>query len=178
MNIKKSLIIALILGIMMFILVPAVNAATPNEELYSFFKNASYTVEGKTYTATAEQLNVLTRYLNTHTVTEEQVTLVKNNTEKVVEILKEEKTADVSKLSSSAISKIDALVDEAASSLGIDSVSYNSASNSIKITYDGRTDEVPVEKTTVQTGHTYVPYMIASVAIIAVAAATLKRSVK
>ena len=178
MNIKKSLIFTLIIGIMIFALVPAVKAATPNEELYSFFKNTSYTIDGKSYSAIDEQLNVLTRYLNTHTVTEEQVTLVKNNTEKVANILKQENTVVISKLSSDAISKIDALVDEAASNLGITSVNYISASNSVQITYDGRTDVIPLQKEAVQTGHSYVIYVAASVAIIAVAAIYLKRSAK
>lgn len=179
MNTKKCLIIMIILGIMMFMIVPSVNAETPNEELYNFFKDTSYTVNGQSYSATTEQLNVLTRYLNTHDVTSEQVSLVKENAEEVAKILKDEKTVDVKKLSSSAVSKINSLVNEAASSLGITKVDFDSTTNSIKITYDGRTDSIPVgEISTVQTGHSYVPYILASVAVIAVAAYSLKRSVK
>ena len=175
---RKFLIFTLILGVLMFVFVPTINAATPNEELYSFFKNTSYTIDGKSYSAIAEQLNVLTRYLNTHTVTEAQVNLVKNNADKVADILKKENTVVIAKLSSDAISKIDALVDEAASNLGITSVNYISASNSVQITYDGRTDVIPLQKEAVQTGHSYVIYVAASVAIIAVAAIYLKRSAK
>lgn len=175
---RKFLIFTLILGVLMFVFVPTINAATPNEELYSFFKNTSYTVDGTSYSATAEQLNVLTRYLNTHTVTEAQVNLVKNNADKVADILKKENTVVISKLSSDAISKIDALVDEAASSLGITSVNYISASNTVQITYDGRTDSIPLQKQAVQTGHTYVPYIMCSIAIIAIAGIRLNRRAK
>lgn len=179
MKVNKGLIITLIIGIILAIFVPAVNAVTPNEELYNYFKNTSYTVNGKTYTANAEQLTILERYLNSNTVTSEQVELVKKNAEKVVNILKAEKTVDVTKLPKDSLNELENIVDSTAAELGITEVHYKAATNTVEITYGGRTDSVPLQKSTVQTGHSYVPYIITSVvAIIAVAAIVLKRKVK
>ena len=179
MKINKKLIVALIIGILLISIATIVKAETPNEELYNYFKNTSFTISGKSYKATAEQLTVLERFLNTKTVTSEQVSMVKANTEKVVNILRAEKTVDATKLSSDKFAQIQSIVDSTAAQLGITEADYHPETNSVTITYDGRTDSVPLQKEAVQTGHTYVPYIIASVAvIIAIAVIALKRKVK
>ena len=179
MKTNRKFLVALIVAILVISMATIVKAATPNEELYNYFKDTGFTVNGKTYKATAEQLTTLERFLNTKTVTEEQVNMVKTNTEKVVNILKGAKTVDPRELSSEKFTEIQGIVDSTAAQLGITEADYHPESNTVTITYDGRTDSVPLQKEAVQTGHTYVPYIIASIAVvIAIAAIVLKRKVK
>ena len=179
MKTNMRLIVALFITVLLILLVPGVKAATPNEEIYNYFKSESYVIGGTTYTVSTEQLTVLERFLNEVTLTSDQVTLVKANAEKVVNILKAQKTVDVNKLSSSARSQIENIANETAKAVGITEAKYSSSANAVLITYNNRTDSVPLSLTIVQTGHTYVPYIIASaVAIIAVATIALRKRVK
>ena len=179
MKINKKLILSLIIAILLISVATVVKAATPNEELYDYFKNTSFTVNGKAYKATAEQLTILERYLNSNTLTNEQVNLVKENAKKVTDILNRAKTVDATKLSSSDFHEIESIVDATAAKLGITEVDYKPATNTVEITYGGKTDSIPLQIEAVQTGHTFVPYIIASVAVvIAITAIVLRKRVK
>ncbi len=170
MNIKKILAIVLI---MMLIIVgmTTVRATTANEDMYTYFENVTYTVNGVDYVVSAEELVTLERYLSTHTLTSDQVTLIKNNIESSVAILNAEGTTNISKLSSSSKDKIEAYVQEVATSLGL-TIKYTSADNAINVYENGTLLDVISfgQKSLVQTGHSYVPYIVAvAVAVIAVA---------
>ncbi len=176
MSKNKILVIVLTVVSALLMGVTNVKAETPNEEMYNYFKNATYTIGGEEYRINSEQLVVLERYLNTHTLTKEQVTLVKGNIEKAAEILKMAGTIHIDSLTVEYKSKIEVYVQEVATALNL-TIKYTSVDNSINIYENGQKIDVITlgRKKLVQTGHSYISYIALSAAVfVAVAGIILK----
>ena len=178
MKLNKTILIVALIAMVLVALTSVVNAAT-NDELYSYVEGVKITVEGKTYKANESQLLVLKQYLNSHELTEEQVSVVKTNVAKIVKTVESQNTADVSKFSSDAINTISACIDKIETSTGV-KINYLSADNILQIKDANGTTliEAKVGQSTnlVQTGTSYVPYIVVSgIALIAIAVLVAKK---
>ena len=107
MKLNKTMLIVALIAMVLVALTTVVNAAA-NDDLYSYMEGVSVTVGGKTYKANESQLLALKQYLNSHELTNEQVSVVKANVAEIVKTVESQNTADVSKFSSDAINKISA----------------------------------------------------------------------
>ena len=170
MKLNKTMLIVALIAMVLVALTTVVNAAA-NDDLYSYMEGVSVTVGGKTYKANESQLLALKQYLNSHELTNEQVSVVKTNVAEIVKTVESQNTADVSKFSSDAINKISA---------NIDKIEYISADNTLQIKDANGTSliEAKVGQSTnlVQTGTSYVPYIVVSgIALIAVAVLVAKK---
>ena len=173
MKLNKTILIVALIAMVLMALTTVVNAATANDELYSYMEGVKVTVDGKTYKANESQLLALKQYLNSHELTSDQVSVVKANVAEIVKTVESENTASVSKFSSDAINKII----EAATNVKIN---YISADNTLQIKDANGNSliEAKVGQSTnlVQTGTSYVPYIVVSgIALIAVAVLVAKK---
>ena len=177
MKLNKTMLIVALIAMVLVALTTVVNAAA-NDDLYSYMEGVSVTVAGKTYKANESQLLALKQYLNSHELTDEQVSVVKANVAEIVKTVESQNTADVSKFSSDAINKISANIDkiEAATNVKINYISDNTLQ--IKDANGTSLIEAKVGQSTnlVQTGTSYVPYIVVSgIALIAVAVLVAKK---
>ena len=170
MKLNKTMLIVALIAMVLVALTTVVNAAA-NDDLYSYMEGVSVTVGGKTYKANESQLLALKQYLNSHELTNEQVSVVKTNVAEIVKTVESQNTADINKISAN-IDKI-----EAATNVKIN---YISADNTLQIKDANGTSliEAKVGQSTnlVQTGTSYVPYIVVSgIALIAVAVLVAKK---
>ena len=178
MKINKTILIVALIAMVLVALTTVVNAAA-NDDLYSYMEGVSVTVGGKTYKANESQLLALKQYLNSHELTNEQVSVVKTNVAEIVKTVESQNTADVSKFSSDAINKISANIDKIEAATNV-KINYISADNTLQIKDANGTSliEAKVGQSTnlVQTGTSYVPYIVVSgIALIAVAVLVAKK---
>ena len=155
MKLNKTMLIVALIAMVLVALTTVVNAAA-NDDLYSYMEGVSVTVGGKTYKANESQLLVLKQYLNSHELTDEQVSVVKTNVAEIVKTVEGQNTADVSKFSKEAVKTVRAAMDK----------------------IEASTNEAKVGQSTnlVQTGTSYVPYIVVSgIALIAVAVLVAKK---
>ena len=96
MKLNKTMLIVALIAMVLVALTTVVNAAA-NDDLYSYMEGVSVTVGGKTYKANESQLLALKQYLNSHELTNEQVSVVKTNVAEIVKTVESQNTADVSK---------------------------------------------------------------------------------
>ena len=165
MKLNKTVLIVALIAMVLVALTTVVNAAA-NDDLYSYMEGVSVTVGGKTYKANESQLLALKQYLNSHELTNEQVSVVKTNVAEIV------KTSD-------AINKISANIDKIEAATNV-KINYISADNTLQIKDANGTSliEAKVGQSTnlVQTGTSYVPYIVVSgIALIAVAVLVAKK---
>ena len=177
MKLNKTMLIVALIAMVLVALTTVVNAAA-NDDLYSYMEGVSVTVGGKTYKANESQLLALKQYLNSHELTNEQVSVVKTNVAEIVKTVESQNTADVSKFSSDAINKISANIDKIEATNV--KINYISADNTLQIKDANGTSliEAKVGQSTnlVQTGTSYVPYIVVSgIALIAVAVLVAKK---
>ena len=177
MKLNKTMLIVALIAMVLVALTTVVNAAA-NDDLYSYMEGVSVTVGGKTYKANESQLLAL-KYLNSHELTNEQVSVVKTNVAEIVKTVESQNTADVSKFSSDAINKISANIDKIEAATNV-KINYISADNTLQIKDANGTSliEAKVGQSTnlVQTGTSYVPYIVVSgIALIAVAVLVAKK---
>ena len=178
MKLNKTVLIVALIAMVLVALTTVVNAAA-NDDLYSYMEGVSVTVGGKTYKANESQLLALKQYLNSHELTNEQVSVVKTNVAEIVKTVESQNTADVSKFSSDAINKISANIDKIEAATNV-KINYISADNTLQIKDANGTSliEAKVGQSTnlVQTGTSYVPYIVVSgIALIAVAVLVAKK---
>ena len=178
MKLNKTMLIVDLIAMVLVALTTVVNAAA-NDDLYSYMEGGSVTVGGKTYKANESQLLVLKQYLNSHELTDEQVSVVKTNVAEIVKTVEGQNTADVSKFSKEAVKTVRAAMDKIEASTNV-KINYISADNTIQIIDANGTTliEAKVGQSTnlVQTGTSYVPYIIVSgIALIAVAVLVAKK---
>lgn len=179
MKLNKTMLIVALIAMVLVALTTVVNAAA-NDDLYSYMEGVSVTVNGKTtYKANESQLLALKQYLNSHELTDEQVSVVKANVAEIVKTVESQNTADVSKFSSDAINKISANIDKIEAATNV-KINYISADNTLQILDANGTSliEAKVGQSTnlVQTGTSYVPYIVVSgIALIAVAVLVAKK---
>jgi len=181
MKLNKTMLIVALIAMVLVALTTVVNAAA-NDDLYSYMEGVSVTVGGKTYKANESQLLALKQYLNSHELTNEQVSVVKTNVAEIVKTVESQNTADVSKFSSDAINKISANIDKIEAATNV-KINYISADNTLQIKDANGTSliEAKVGQSTnlVQTGTSYVPYIVVSgIALIAVAVLVAKKVTK
>lgn len=179
MKLNKTILIVALIAMVLMALTTVVNAATANDELYSYMEGVKVTVDGKTYKANESQLLALKQYLNSHELTSDQVSVVKANVAEIVKTVESENTASVSKFSSDAINKISASLDKIEAATNV-KINYISADNilQIKDANGNSLIEAKVGQSTnlVQTGTSYVPYIVVSgIALIAVAVLVAKK---
>ena len=170
MKLNKTVLIVALIAMVLVALTTVVNAAA-NDDLYSYMEGVSVTVGG--------QLLALKQYLNSHELTNEQVSVVKTNVAEIVKTVESQNTADVSKFSSDAINKISANIDKIEAATNV-KINYISADNTLQIKDANGTSliEAKVGQSTnlVQTGTSYVPYIVVSgIALIAVAVLVAKK---
>ena len=84
MKLNKTMLIVALIAMVLMALTTVVNAATANDELYSYMEGVKVTVDGKTYKANESQLLALKQYLNSHELTSDQVSVVKANVDSIV----------------------------------------------------------------------------------------------
>ena len=173
MKLNKTMLIVALIAMVLVALTTVVNAAA-NDDLYSYMEGVSVTVAGN-----ESQLLALKQYLNSHELTDEQVSVVKANVAEIVKTVESQNTADVSKFSSDAINKISANIDKIEAATNV-KINYISADNTLQIKDANGTSliEAKVGQSTnlVQTGTSYVPYIVVSgIALIAVAVLVAKK---
>ena len=173
MKLNKTVLIVALIAMVLVALTTVVNAAA-NDDLYSYMEGVSVTVGGKTYKANESQLLALKQYLNSHELTNEQVSVFT-----ISATFESQNTADVSKFSSDAINKISANIDKIEAATNV-KINYISADNTLQIKDANGTSliEAKVGQSTnlVQTGTSYVPYIVVSgIALIAVAVLVAKK---
>lgn len=131
MKLNKTMLIVALIAMVLVALTTVVNAAA-NDDLYSYMEGVSVKVGGKTYKANESQLLALKQYLNSHELTNEQVSVVKTNVAEIVKTVESQNTADVSKFSSDAINKISANIDKIEAATNV-KINYISADNTLQI---------------------------------------------
>jgi hypothetical protein len=181
---KKILKISLVFMIMLLCSVSVVKATT-NDDLYSYLSQ-TFTVNGKSVTIDAENLNKAKRYLNEYTVTEEQAAEVKSQVEGTIAIMNEAKVSDYNQLSDTQKEQVKSKIVAAGNAVDAKIVfSSNSNGKTTADIYapDGKLfDSISVSSSSelVQTGsdYSFVVYAIAGVAVVAVAAVVISKKNK
>ena len=79
MKLRKTLLVVAMIAMVLVALTSVVNAASANDTLYTFIKDARINVGGTEYKANDNQLLALKQYLDSHELTDAQVTTVKEN---------------------------------------------------------------------------------------------------
>ena len=178
MKLNKTIVIVALIAMVLVALTTVVNAAA-NDDLYSYMEGVKITVNGKTYKANESQLLSLKQYLNSHELTDEQVSAVKTNVAEIAKTIEAENTVEVSKFSSDAINTISACIDKIEASTNV-KINYISADNTLQIKDANGTSLIEAKvgqgSNLVQTGTSYVPYIVVSgIALIAVAVLVAKK---
>lgn len=167
---KKVLKIALIFVVLVFCNITVARAAT-NEELINY-ATKDFDFNGSKVTLKAADKVKVKRYLEQHPVTEEVADQIIAKIDEGMNILRNSKVTDPTKLSKAKKQEILALGQQAAKLAGAE-LTYDAKTDAISIYRDGvLVDQATTSDALVQTGssnYSYVVYAIAGVAVIAVA---------
>lgn len=179
MKLRKTLLVVAMIAMVLVALTSVVNAASANDTLYTFIKDARINVGGTEYKANDNQLLALKQYLDSHELTDAQVSTVKENITNAIKVVESEKTTNVSKLSSSAQNKISTYAKNIENAVNV-KLTYTSADNTVHVSdADGKTlIEFKASESTslVQTGSSYVPYIaVSGIALIAIAVLVVRK---
>lgn len=168
---KKLLKISLIFAILLFCNVAVANAAT-NEELIAY-ATKNFDVNGTSVSLKAADKVKLERYLKQNPVSEAEADQIIAKIDEGVNLLRKENVTDVSKLSYDKKEELLSIGQSAAKIAGAD-ITFDANNKAISIYKDGvLIDQASTTSNLVQTGnetnYSYIVYIIASLAVVAIA---------
>ena len=147
--------------------------ATTKSELLEYLE-ATHTVAGQEIYLTAENKVKLERYFSENEITDEQATAIKAKFDEGIALMDNAGVSQPSKLSTESKKELLKIAQEAVAEIGL-TLTYNSKDQTIEIYKNGTQIEAVATSTNkfVQTGSSNIGYIIAGVAIIAVATAVI-----
>ena len=168
----KKILTTILLVVLAIALFGTMVNATTESELEKYL-TSSHEVAGETVKLTSAEIKQVKDYFADNEVTDAQATAIMTNIDKVVALLNEAGTLDASKLTKAQKADLLALAETAAAEVGL-------TINTENRTVTNAAGEVVFKassKALVQTGTSYVPYIVAGIAIIAVAGTVIIKKV-
>ena len=161
---KKTLTIVIIAVLALVLATTVVNATTKSE--LQAYLTKSHTIAGKTVSLTSAEIKQVKDYFAANDITDEQATFIKGKVDEAIAVMEAAGVSEVSKLSATDKQTVLNKAQEAAAKVGL---SVNS-STGVVTNNAGEVVFKPTDTKLVQTGASYVPYIVAAgLAIIAVA---------
>ena len=168
---KKLLTVTLLVVLAIVLLGTAVNATTESE--LEKYLTSSHEVAGETVKLTSAEIKQVKDYFAENDITDAQATAIMSNINKVVAVLEEAGTLDASKLTKAQKTELLSYAETAAAEVGL-------TINTSNRTVTNASGEVVFKASSnalVQTGTSYVPYIVAGLAVIAVAGIVIVKKV-
>ena len=174
----KKILTITILMVLVLTLGATMVKATTQSELEEYLLS-TFTVAGKTVSLTEANKNRVQRYLSQNTITDEQATAIKAKVEEAIAFMNSKGVYEVTDLSTADKKEILSIAQEGLAIIGL-TATYNTSDGSIEIYKNGTLIEAVGKDPAklVQTGTTNYVYILAGVAIIAVAATVVIKKVK
>lgn len=159
---KKSIVLTIVALVAILMSTSVFAASSIAEEIYN---------KGKDYGVTTEHKARLEKYFANNEITEEQKTAVLAKADEVIAIMNKAGVKDVTKLSTTDLNKVKALVQDAAKEIGL-TVKFESKGNNFTVTKGDKVVDVysgDSGKKLVYTGSNTITIAIASLGFIVVA---------
>ena len=160
---KKGIILSIFMALIILMSTSVFAASSLADEIYNL---------GKDYGVTTEHKAKMEKYFNENEITDAQRSDILAKAKECIDIMDNAGVKDVSKLSSTDLSKVKSIVQGAASEIGL-TVTFNSKGNGFTVSKGGKTIDVITSSSNsgklVYTGSNTLVLVIASLGFIAVA---------